>query len=121
MMDILFYLGVALLFTHELDAIHRHEWRMFPLIGRLRENAAYITFTVLHIPLFMLPLWLLDHPSTGVRFWSQVSMDGFFMVHSGLHVLLRNHDQNQFNTVFSRTIIVANALVGLLHLVLLVG
>ncbi|MBI9075138.1 MAG: hypothetical protein JEZ02_06975 [Desulfatibacillum sp.] len=118
--DVLFYLGIALLITHELDAIHRHEWRMFPLINRLKEDAAYQTFVVLHIPLFMLVLWFAGHPSQTARFWFQVTMDIFFMVHLGLHLLLRGHGQNEFGNALSKTILVSTALVGGVHLPLIV-
>ncbi len=117
--DLLFYVGIALLFTHELDATYRHEWRIFPLVSRLRDDMGYLVFVVLHIPLFVLILWLLCHPSENVRFGFQVTMDIFFMVHLGLHLLLKNHAHHEFTSTLSKSIIFLNALVGLVHLVLI--
>lgn len=61
--DLIFYIGIALLLTHELDAIARNEWRMFPFICRLKDDIGYKVFIILHIPLFVLILWLMAHPS----------------------------------------------------------
>ncbi len=119
--DLIFYAGIALLITHELDAIQRHEWRIFPFICRLRDDVAYHVFVILHVPLLVLLLWLISHPSENVRFWFQVTMDVFFIVHMGLHSLLKNHKMYEFKTVFSRIIIILIALVGLVHLVLLIS
>lgn len=34
-----FYLGLALLFTHEMDSMPNHEWRVLPLLGSLSDSA----------------------------------------------------------------------------------
>ncbi len=47
-----FVVGLSVIFTHELDAIKRREWRMFPLTFWLPERPGYLVFTTLHIPLF---------------------------------------------------------------------
>jgi hypothetical protein len=51
--DLIFYSGLALLFTHELDAIQRHECRIFPFLNKLKDRTNYIIFTILHIPLLI--------------------------------------------------------------------
>lgn len=119
--DLLFYLGIALLFTHELDAIKRHEWRIFPFISRLPDDTAYHVFVLLHVPLFLLILWLNYHPSENVRYWFQLSMDVFFIVHLGLHRLFRRHAEYEFNSIFSKSIIFLNAVVGLAHWAFLIN
>ena len=117
--DLVFYTGIALLLTHEMDAIYRHEWRMFPLICRLSDDVGYHVFVVAHIPLFVLLFWLMHHPSGTVLYWFHVCMDGFFIVHLGLHLLLKSHDQNEFSSVLSKFIIFATALAGATHLILI--
>ncbi len=61
--DLTFYLGLSLLLTHELDAIKQHEWRVFPGLTNFKDNFSYHIFVALHIPLFILILWYLCHPS----------------------------------------------------------
>ncbi len=119
MADLLFYTGFAFLFTHELDAIHRHEWRIFPLLSNLKEDVAYHVFVILHVPLFVLFFWLMSHPSENVRYWFQVGIDAFLIIHLGLHYLFKSHKQYEFTSVFSRTVIILMALFGLLHISLL--
>lgn len=121
--DLVFYAGLALLVTHELDAVHRHEWRMFPFLSKLDDGKGYQLFVLLHIPLLVLIFWLMSHPSGNVRFWFQVSMDVFFVVHFVLHFvlhyLLREHRSNEFSERFSKQIVAVTAATGLIHLVLL--
>lgn len=117
--DLVFCAGLAFLVAHELDAIHRHEWRMFPFIARLDDRTGYRVFVLLHIPLLVLIFWLMFHPPGTVRFWFQVVMDVFFVVHSGLHYLLRKHEHNEFSEGFSKQIVALTAAAGLIHLMLL--
>jgi len=116
----IFYIGVSLLLTHELDAIARHEWRMFPFICRLKDDIGYKVFVMLHIPLLVCILWFMSHPSDNMRYWFQVSIDIFLILHLGLHHLLRSHHKNEFTSTFSRLLIGLAAFSGLVHLILLV-
>ena len=59
------------------------------------------------------------HPPGTVRFWFQVVMDVFFVVHSGLHYFLRKHENSEFSEGFSKLIVVLTAAAGLIHLMLL--
>ncbi|MCP4673250.1 MAG: hypothetical protein GY857_18320 [Desulfobacula sp.] len=118
--DMLFYLGIALFITHELDAIQRHEWRIFPVIRKFKDEIAYSWFTILHIPLFFFLLCLMYHPSESTRFWFQVSMDIFFMVHMVLHKLLNSDKKYEFVGVFSKAIIFSMGIVGMVHLNILI-
>ncbi len=115
-----FYLGLAIFLVHELDAIQRHEWRIFPIIRKLKDEIAYYWFTILHIPLFFLLLWLMYHPSESTRFWFQISMDVFFIVHMVLHKLLNSDKKCEFVGVFSKVIIFSMGIVGMAHLSVLI-
>ncbi len=117
--DLIFYSGFALLITHELDAIKCHEWRIFPGLSNLKEDLSYYLFVVLHIPLFILLLWLLCHPSEQVRYWFQVGIDFFLIIHFGLHQFFKSHKQYEFKQLFSKSIIIMMALMGLIHILLL--
>ena len=117
--DLFFYLSLALLLTHELDAIKQHEWRVFPGLTNLKDNLSYHLFIILHIPVFILILWCMCHPSEQVRFWFQISVDSFLIIHLGLHHLFKSHDKYEFTQQFSKIIINIAALTGLIHMILL--
>ena len=46
-----FYLGLALLFTHELDSMPNHEWRVLPFLGSLSDATGEMMFLIAHIPI----------------------------------------------------------------------
>lgn len=111
---LLFVVGISLLLTHELDAIQHHEWRLFAFLRPFGEERAYQLFVLLHIPLFILFLWLVIAP---VR-WLEIALDLFLIIHVGLHYLFRNHPDYTFSGWFSHGVIAAAGVVGALHLVL---
>ena len=117
--DLVFYFGIALLITHELDAIAHHEWRMFPLICRLKDNIGYQVFIILHIPLLVLMFWFTVHSSESIRYIFQVGMDIFFILHLGFHYLFQSHPENELTGTFSNSLIVLTSMTGVVHLLLL--
>lgn len=119
MLDFVFYTGLTLLVVHELDAVHRCEWRMFPVLSRLDDQKGYRFFVLLHVPLFMMIFWFMNSPDDDVRYGFQAVMDIFFMVHFGLHRLMKDHVENGFSGIFSKTIIGMTAASGAFHLALL--
>ena len=118
--DGLFYTALALLFTHELDAVRGREWRLLFGLRRLDDQRGFELFTLLHVPLFALFLWLAAHPSPALRLGFQVSIDLFLIVHAGLHKRLDQHALYEFNNPLSATLIYGAGAVGLAHLMLLV-
>lgn len=114
----LFYLLFALFTTHELDAIQRHEWRIFPITRRFADEIAYPLFTAVHIPLYVLLLWLFFHPNLAIAQNSRAAFAAFAIIHAGLHWLLRHHPKYEFNNRFSWAIILSTAVVGLFYLLL---
>jgi len=117
--NIIFFLGLSLLLVHELDAVKRHEWRIFPILSSLPEKTAYFLFVSLHLPLFTLILFYLTHPNPEIGYWFIISMDIFFIAHMGLHGLYKNHKENDFGNGFSKVIIFLTAIVGGCHLLLI--
>ena len=112
--DLLFYAMLAFLFTHELDAVKRHEWRVLPLTSFLPDVTGERVFIWLHVPLFFAILWgVRDDPNqTFGQFLS-----AFSVVHIGLHWLFRNHPRYEFNTVGAWSLILAAGFFGGLHLI----
>ncbi len=113
--NIIYLLGVTLLFTHELDAIKHHEWRLFGFLNPLANKMAYRVFTLAHVPLFFLFMWLAAYP----RLNFEIAVDLFLIIHVGLHYLFRSHPKNEFSGWFSHGIIGGAGLMGLLHLLLI--
>lgn len=111
--DWLFYLNIALFFAHELDAIHRREWRFFPFLRPFSDSTAFQIFTAAHLPITLLILWLLPAREF------QLAFNLFLVIHAALHVLLRNHPLLDFNRPFSRLWILTPVPLSLLHLLLL--
>lgn len=115
----IFALGLALLFTHELDAVRAREWRLFPVLRAMPEETGRAVFIAAHVPLFAIIFWMAGHASNPARFWFEAGVDAFLTVHVGLHWMFRRHPLYDFHGVLSRLWIVGAGAVGLLHLALL--
>jgi len=116
--DHLFFLiGFAFLLTHEMDAIRCREWRIFPILGAMGEEAGYVAFTALHVPLYALLFWGLtgaDGPNRGLIF----ALNIFFVVHLILHIALRNHPENRFGSPLSWALFAGAGVCGAIDLLL---
>jgi hypothetical protein len=110
--EVLFIGVVSFLLVHELDAIRQHEWRFFVAPVVVRDETAYQIFTALHAPLFAAILIYMESPAV------QLGIDSFAIVHGFLHFGLRNHPLVEFESGFSRVWIFGGALLGVVHLVL---
>lgn len=102
----LFFIGLALILLHEMDAMRCHEWRIFPGLSRLSERVGFYLFMVMHIPLFVLVFSYLDI----IEF--RKGFDVFLIVHLGLHLLYLRHPKNEFKDWLSWSIISGAAMVG---------
>lgn len=110
----IFYFGmIASFFTHELDAVKRHEWRVLPLVRMLPEKAGEQVFIWAHIPLFFIIFWF---SRDGVQTSFAIGLSVFSIIHVGLHWLFRNHHAYEFNNASSWSIIVLTGLLGGGHL-----
>ena len=105
MSNFFYILALALLATHELDAVKRHEWRIFPLLNKLPEQLGATIFIVIHIPLFWAVFYLSWHPDQSVRTPVQIGIATFCVIHVALHILLRKHPQNEFANPLSQFLI----------------
>lgn len=113
-----FYLMLATLFTHELDAMAQSEWRLLYVLRSLPPAEGQLWFVVLHVPLFAGLFGLLQHASPRVRQFTQVSLAVFAVVHAGLHYWLSAEPLYTFLSPLSLALIYGAALLGLLFLLL---
>jgi hypothetical protein len=105
---------VGFLVTHELDAVKRHEWRIFPVLGLLTDKAGERIFIWLHVPIFAVLLFLADGNAVNrVR----VGLAAFAIVHVGLHWICRTHPANEFNNASSWALILGTGAMGATYLV----
>jgi hypothetical protein len=103
---------VSFLLVHELDAVRQREWQFFFAPLPVSDETAVRIFTAVHAPLFVVVLGSLESPT------AQVAVDTFAIIHAGVHFGLRNHPLVAFGGLFSRFWIYGGALLGALHLVL---
>jgi hypothetical protein len=113
----LFYLGLGLLFSHELDAIVQAEWRLLYVLRSMADEQAMPTFIVLHVPLFAFIVWFTHHNSTHVRLRSRIAFHVFLVIHAGLHFRLSDDPLYTFNSFLSQGLIFGAAVCGALALV----
>ncbi len=118
MLDFIYYTMIGTLFTHELDAVKRHEWRILPLLRVLPDRIGAQIFIWLHVPLFAGLLWAGDgDPANSTR----IGMSVFAIIHVGLHFLLRGHPNYEFNNIGSWALIVLTGLLGATYLAAMYG
>ncbi len=118
MKNIIFYLGMGTLFTHELDAMFNHEWRILPLTSWLAEETAMLVFLFFHIPLFAGLIALVASKNDQVRFRSRIGISAFLLIHAALHALFGGNPAYEFSSISSTILIYGGALLGAIHLVL---
>lgn len=111
-LTILFALELALLLTHEMDAIRHKEWRMFVFLKDLPEQTAYWVFTLPHILFYALILFFLLLNKTFILY----IVDIFLIFHLVLHIVFKNHPNNQLSGFWSKWIIYMAGIIGALHL-----
>lgn len=116
MENMFFYLGLATLFVHEMDAVKRKEWRMFMGLSKLNDETGYLIFTGVHLPLYFFVFWMLKKPESSTLLI--LILDAFFVVHLSLHVFLRNQSENNFSGKFSIALIWVAGIAGLLDLII---
>ena len=112
--DLIYFAMVGAFFTHELDAVKRHEWRVLPITSFLPESIAEQVFIWGHVPLFALLLWGGD--GGGADNPTRLGLAIFAIVHVGLHVLYRHHPAYEFNNTSSWSLIGLTGFLGAAYL-----
>ena len=116
MKDLIFYLGMAALFTHEIDAMPNHEWRVLPLVRMLPDEIGMFVFVIAHVPLFALLIALVASSNDRTRTKSRLIISGFLVLHGLLHALFMNHPNYEFSYMLSNTLIFGGAAFGAIYL-----
>lgn len=114
MEQIFLFGGLSLILTHELDAVRQREWRIFPGLARLGDEAGFQAFTALHVPLFLALLWGLFAGGLDRGLADGLSL--FLVVHVGLHLLALRHPENRFTSPLSWALIAGAGLCGAIDL-----
>lgn len=112
-----YHLGLACLFTHELDAVTHSEWRLMLLLRSLPDDTAAPVFVALHVPLFFGILWLSHHPRASVREPTRLVVAAFLAIHAVLHFSLSSNPLYGFHGTLSRSLILSAAACGIVYLV----
>ena len=108
-----FYLGLALLFTHELDAMPNHEWQVLPLLSNLTDSVGRTTFVVAHIPIFGIVIAYIASLNLKTRSKARDIASGFLIAHALLHFAFSGHSAYEFGSSLSSALIYGAALCGL--------
>ncbi len=111
--NMIYWSMIAAFFTHELDAVKRHEWRVLPITSWMPDRLGEQAFIWCHVPLFALIFWFSGtSPTNGFR----IGLSVFAVIHVGLHWLFRKHPAYEFNNVSSWLLILLTGALGALYL-----
>jgi hypothetical protein len=110
--DVSVYLGLGLLFTHELDAMPNHEWRVLPLPGMLSEAAAQNVFVIAHVPIFAIVIALVASLDPRTRGLARIFASAFLLLHAGLHLACSGAPAYEFDSPLSSVLIYGAAVCG---------
>ena len=116
MKNLILNLGIGALFTHELDAMTNHEWRVLPLTSFMGEELGRDIFVLLHIPMFALIIGLLSSPNQHRRQLTRLVLATFLAVHGLLHHFYSDHVSYEFSSPLSNTLILLASVCGLGYL-----
>lgn len=118
-LELLFCLALALLLSHELDAVAQAEWRLLPGLSVAGDKLGYDLFVLLHVPVIALIIWLLMNPLPSARIKAQVALDSIMIAHGIAHWLLADMPLNTFHSPLSHLLIFGASAVAAVHLLLL--
>jgi hypothetical protein len=109
-------LMLAVLFTHELDAITQSEWRLLYVLRSLSDEQGRWWFVAMHVPLFWALIVLTHHTSDLVQRLSRRGLAMFCIIHAVLHWRLTDDPLSTFSSPLSGILILGAALLGVAHL-----
>lgn len=119
MKNFIFYLGLALLFTHEMDAMPNHEWRVLPVLRSFPETTAEAAFVLAHVPLFALTIAFIASLNVRIRSLAQKLASAFLLIHAALHLAFSSHPDYAFSSLLSNLLIYGAAGCGLAYFLIL--
>ena len=107
---------MAFFVGHEIDATYRKEWRLLPVLRKMKEETAAAWFVALHVPVVFFLLALIALPEAGFAIVSRKVFCAFAAVHVGLHAFWPKSDLYLFDNTVSRSLIYGAGLFGALYL-----
>lgn len=113
---VLFYVGLALLLTHEMDAMVNHEWRVLPLLRNVGDALAEDIFVLAHVPLYAIVIAFVASLNTRIRERARLAACGFLFVHAILHAAFSDDANYEFDTLRASLLIYGAAACGLTYL-----
>jgi hypothetical protein len=81
----------------------------------MSDEAGYLVFTALHIPIYALLIWGL-YGNGGANRGLVLGLDIFFVVHVFLYLIFYRHPENHFRSFFSYILIVGAGVFGAVDL-----
>lgn len=119
LLPIVFALNFSLLLLHEMDAIRSKEWRMFIILKDMREESAYIVFSLVHLPLYFWMIYTISQTVAGGYVVPWLALDAFLIFHTTIHFCFRKKAANAFTSAYSNILIYGLGILTALHMVLL--
>ncbi|WP_367281898.1 DUF6713 family protein [Tunicatimonas pelagia] len=113
---IAFYLSMAFLTVHELDAVRCKKWRILPGLSSLNDEYGMLVFNFAHIPLFIWIFYNLSSLQIESTSSFRTGFDIFSIIHVGLHTLLLRNPNNEFKDWASWVLIIGAAAFGFIDL-----
>ena len=118
MINLVFYLGIGTLFTHELDAMLNHEWRVIPIIRALPDDRGLLVFVAAHVPMFAVLVALISSRNPKTRITTRIGLGVFLIFHGLLHILFKEHPAYEFTNILSNLLIFGGSTLGIIYLAL---
>ena len=116
---VLFALNFSLLLLHEMDAVRAREWKMFIILKSMREETAYIIFSVVHLPLYFWVIFTVSQTHSSGYAFVYLITDVFLIAHTVIHFFFRRHAANGFFSAYSNALIYIMGVLALIHLILI--
>ena len=113
---VLVQLMLAVLFTHELDAMTQSEWRLLYVLSSLSDEQGRWWFVAIHVPLFWTLIALTHHGNDHVQRASRIGLSAFCIIHALLHWRLASDPLSTFVSPLSWSLIVGAAALGAAYL-----
>ncbi|AOY77588.1 DUF6713 family protein [Clostridium formicaceticum] len=115
-LNTIFILNLSFLLLHEMDAIRNKEWKMFIYLKNMEDDKAYQIFTVMHLPIYVVMLFVLVNYFSNLELMIYLILDLFLIFHSIIHYIFKRHSENNFNSSFSKIIIYSMGVASVIHL-----
>lgn len=115
MKAIAFYLGLGMLFAHELDAVPNREWRLLPVLSSLSDETAMAIFIFSHVPVVAILLAFVSSQNLTIRNRSRLALCIFLAAHAALHIAFSGHTEYEFSSRLSSVLIFGGAIFGAIY------